>query len=681
MKKILASLFLGGLLASCTTNDPTMGNSGQNPNGYEPAIRGYLSVNMTAPGGLYSRADGKYQYGTENENYVNEVRFFFFDNEGKGVPVRKNPLFVNTPSDGSSSGDGSAGSNAGVPEYFSYYDWDPTPSDNNNTTGTEGDEFTDTGNVEENWENTIEKILTAMIVLSGPEEVDFPTQVLAVINPSSAVKDLCNTDPTPDLKDVQGTVSNYFDGLITKNFVMSSSVYKDENGDIIVAQPISKDNYGVTQVEARNKPITLYVERVLARLDLDFDITYKALEDGTIPQTIDLGNGIILYPTLKTITTEDLVYDPDEEGVPQLEKEDIYVKFLGWAVTSTPTKSYLVKNIKDWGDYKALFGDGEPWFIYQYFRSFWAMNPPLKAEPADNDYQWYTWNQLSGLAANDELNPVKKLSFDMDETQTYMQENANPYLGEGETEGSDPDEPTKVIFAAQLVNSDGDALTIADWNGIYFTLPGLQNLAASMLDLYYIANEADRATQGDAFEPDYQPISGEQITFVTRSQFFNQSPLFSTTPNYTVYAVLTSAEGTAAESPIENAAGLTWYHLNENVKYENATPNDYTQINSNAVNSYIESVFGDAQVWNEGYTYYYITINHLGAKDNPGYYGVVRNHIYSATVDALSGLGTPVWDPNEPIYPEPTNPDGNNLSAVINVLSWRIVSDSYEFEW
>ena len=86
-------------------------------------------------------------------------------------------------------------------------------------------------------------------------------------------------------------------------------------------------------------------------------------------------------------------------------------------------------------------------------------------------------------------------------------------------------------------------------------------------------------------------------------------------------------------------------------------------------------------IWNNGYTYYYLTLRHFGALDFPGYYGVVRNHIYSTTVDKLKGLGTPVWDPNEKIYPEPTAPDGNNLSAKIEVLSWRLVTDSYEFEW
>ncbi|MCH5224792.1 MAG: hypothetical protein J1D77_02290 [Muribaculaceae bacterium] len=121
-----------------------------------------------------------------------------------------------------------------------------------------------------------------------------------------------------------------------------------------------------------------------------------------------------------------------------------------------------------------------------------------------------------------------------------------------------------MIFAAQLVNEDGEEITVADWNGIYFTLPGLANLAASMLDLYYIDNESERETAGDSFVPHYTHISGEQITFETSSQFYSKSPLFSKTPNYTSYAVLTSAEGTAANSPTLNAAGLTWYHLSNN---------------------------------------------------------------------------------------------------------------------
>ena len=682
MKKTLFPLLLAALLAGCS-NEPS-GNDSNNGNFNEAEITGYLAVNLVAPGGLYGRADGSYQYGTVEENYVNEVRFFFFNDEDQGVEIRKNPLYVTQP-----SGDGSEGSAASpspsIPEYFSYYDWDPTPSDNNDyNSNTPGGTETDTGNTGSLEDGTVEKILTAMIVLTGKDGV-FPTKVVAIVNPSQAVKELCNNYALPSLSQVQEVISDYYTGLFDSNFVMSNSVYRESSengGGIQLAKPITKKNFGMTQAEARENQFSIYVERVLARLDMSIDIEYKAPEGSTPPVIIDLPGGRRLFPTTKNVTTEDLIYDPDETGVDQYTNKPVYAEFLGWAVTSTPTKSYLIKNIVPWGADNFLFGDGEPWNIHQYHRSFWAMNPELGRTPTNNDYIWYNYFQLSGLAEDDDddLNSIEKLGFDIDFTEpttTYMQENANAHLEEGATDFLKPEEPTKVIFAAQLVDAEGNPMTIADWNGIYFTVPGLQNLAAQMLDMYYI----QPGTGVNDIQAKYLPISGEQITFETSSKFFGNSPLFSTTPNYTVYPVLTTASGENASSTTANAAALTWYHLSDNVKYEDATPDDYTLIDPGSIKKYMESVFGSAQIWNNGYTYYYLTIQHLGAEGTNGYHGVVRNHIYKATVTGLTGLGTPVWDPEEPIYPEQPSPDGHNLSAKIEVLSWRIVTDSYEFEW
>lgn len=657
MKKTLFPLLLAGLMAGCAANDPKIDDTQK---GTQADVTGYLSVNLVAPGGLYGRANGQYQYGTEDENYVNEVRFYFFNDNGEGVEIRKNPIY-----DSENSANG--------PEYYSYYDWDPTASENSGNSKPGGSTETDQGNQGNLQDNTVEKILTTMIVLTAKENV-FPTQIVAVVNPTPYVKQQTLSNPTPTLQTLQGWISDNLTGLTTKNFLMSNSVYIDGNGEVVIAQPVKNENLGYTQAEAQAKPIYVYVERTVARLNLTLDITYEA-EDGQQPLTPIEVDGFTLYPTQNSVTTEDMTYlGSASDG--QLSNTPIYVKFLGWAVTSTPKTSYVMKQISaSWedGEGQGFFGvANEPWYIPSYHRSFWAINPTLSNNPNDNAYVWYTFNELSGEnAENPTPNPaIQKLGFDMDETETYMQENANPAPG---TVGNNPQYPTKVIFAAQLVNNEGNPVTLAEWNSVYFTLTGLQNLAAKLLDMYYI----EPGTGTETVAAVYKPITGSQITFITNSAFTGENPLFSETPNYNVYATLTSA-----------AAGLQWYHLNDNVKFENAKPTDFTKIGdassdsyTSTINNYIKDVFGAASIWNTGYTYYYLTINHLGAKNFPGYFGVVRNHIYSATIDGLKGLGTPVWDPNEKIFPEQPSKTLSNLSAQVEVLSWRLVTDQYEFEW
>ena len=86
---------------------------------------------------------------------------------------------------------------------------------------------------------------------------------------------------------------------------------------------------------------------------------------------------------------------------------------------------------------------------------------------------------------------------------------------------------------------------------------------------------------------------------------------------------------------------------------------------------------GSAKVWKDGYTYYYFDIKHLGNK-----IGVVRNHIYDANITKLTGLGTPVYNPDEIIYPEkPIDDEETFIAAQINILSWRIVKNDVELDW
>ena len=131
---------------------------------------------------------------------------------------------------------------------------------------------------------------------------------------------------------------------------------------------------------------------------------------------------------------------------------------------------------------------------------------------------------------------------------------------------------------------------------------------------------------------------------------------------YKVYAQLTTG-----------AAEKNWYTSNA----ADATP-------ETDPNSLLEAL-GGAKVWKDGYTYYYFDIRHLNGAatdDNAiGKYGVVRNHVYAANINSLAGLGTPVYDPEEVIYPEKPSDDESFIAAEIRILSWRIVNQNIDLEW
>ena len=82
-----------------------------------------------------------------------------------------------------------------------------------------------------------------------------------------------------------------------------------------------------------------------------------------------------------------------------------------------------------------------------------------------------------------------------------------------------------------------------------------------------------------------------------------------------------------------------------------------------------------AKVWKNGMTYYYTDIRHLGDEGKDGAYGIIRNHKYEIVVNGVLGWGTPVYDPNMEVVPiRPTDKE-TYISAEINILSWRVVSN------
>lgn len=444
----------------------------------------------------------------------------------------------------------------------------------------------------------VEKILTATLVIQTPEKDKVPTSIVAVVNPKS---DLGAVESISKLNEVIADHSS------TTSFIMSSSVYA--NGTTKMEAVNVAGHLYSTAEAAKADPVIIHVERVLAKARL----------------------------TVGLAANDNGVYKTSADGSEKFDNEEIYVKFLGWNVTTTAKESRLMKEINP-GWSSSLFGSTLLWNTADYYRSFWAVNPGTM------NYNYGRFNTgddaanaITAFDAGTEGSP--KTNY------TYLQENAS----DDYTNGTDPTKPSQVIIAAQLVKADGTTpIEFAEYAGERTTIDGLIAKYAAASGLW-----KDNAEGTGKVEIDVTDI--ELKTATTAGEADQNTP-----GRYKVYAQLTVG-----------AAKKTWY---------NSSSADATVVDANEV---LEGLSG-AKVWKEGYTYYYFDIQHLNGSstaDVKGKKGVVRNHIYAANIKTLTGLGTPVYDPGEVIYPEEPEDDETFIAAEIRILSWRVVNQDIDLKW
>lgn len=586
MKKLLFSFLCAAAFLTACNSDELIVAGGDTSAG-ELGEPQFLSVNLITAS-TRAPQDAEYEAGLAPENKVDKVRFYFFDAKGDPAVVSKR----NT-------------------KFYNWLDWEDV--------NTEGDKM-----------ENVEKILSATLVIQSPKGDGTPAQIVAIVNP---------TEDRPSEERSLITLSrlSYDYGTFasgeTPQFVMSNSTYMSggvEMNAVSVDGKIHK-----TAGEALDDPVQIYVERVVAKVRL-----------GSALEPIAGMTNVFKTSKIDSKTEEEIiqkmpVYDKDgnivynEDG--SMEYKEIYVKFLGWNTTAVANISRLVKDINV-GWPTDLFGQGNgPWNWADYFRSFWAVNP----ENVEYQYGAFKENAADIFAAN------SKKKFDKSQW-VYINENATDN-GDNSVKGDDPATKTKVIIAAQLVDSDGEPIEVAEYGNTRTTINGLKVLFANNCGLYRKVETGE----GEDKVVTFDKITPADLTIKTATAInaANQS----TPGRYKSYVQLAKDE--------------------DNVWYA-STSKDAEPITAAEANAQLKGL-GYAKVWTEGYTYYYFDIKHLGNK-----YGVVRNHIYDATINTLTGLGTPVYDPDEIIYPEkPVDDNDSFIAAQINILSWRVVKNDVSLDW
>lgn len=549
MKKIfLAAALVAMGFASCTNDEAgstiPQGNEGKNA---------LIKVDLKSAGTI-TKAVGDYEKGTDNENKVSKIDFYFYAADGAPYSVT------------------SANGNA--------INW---------TEGAAG------ANVDE--------VSDAILVIKQ-SQVAPPSKVVAIINSDVDYS-------SKNLVELGAEVINALhegDVVNATNFVMSNSVYYDEDNRVeVVASVISQENIfttndeNVLNVEAGKvitgadvtkfniTPIEIYVERVAAKVRVH-------AKDGV---------NLAKIP----------VYDP-KDGTKQMKDaagNPVYAKILGWDVTNATAEANLIKDIDGTWDATAL---GLIWNAQANYRSYWAKTT---ATPAHN----LTFNALmaKGTPAYD-----------------YYFENTKPYAAENSVTTGAGNQASQLLVAAQLVDEDGDEIQLAKWYNVLYTIDDLKTAMINTIASKVYVFDREETVGGETVKY-YKSVSVNDVTF---------------------YQTAATATDNRYEVLVKAKDGVTYYNAKGEVLATAATT---------------IAAIEPAQMWTEGYTYYYTTIKHLGTAG--AQYGIVRNHCYDITIDGVKGFGTPVYDPSMVIIPEPVDPqDVLNLAARINILSWQLVNQN-----
>ena len=293
---------------------------------------------------------------------------------------------------------------------------------------------------------------------------------------------------------------------------------------------------------------------------------------------------------------------------------DIYAVIDGWGVADENDNAYVEKHITN------TWSDTDlgiaTWTTTDYHRSFWETSPAFSAgTPTNHTFAAYTAQH------NDVL-------YTLPNTPTTAVDAADVYKND----------LTKFLVTATLKYKDAGGTwqnaEICKYQGVeYLGIDALKEAIATTYNKYY-------KLVGSA----YTPIQASDVDFTTTG---------TSLKDYEVSPVLKTTE--------------TYYK-------KDPTGTGYTPLTaSDNISKY------PAEVRKDGKAYYFIPISHLATNAaKVGYYGVVRNHWYKIALNSLTGYGTPVYDEDKIIDPTMPEDQATYLAAKINVLQWRVVSQSVD---
>lgn len=301
---------------------------------------------------------------------------------------------------------------------------------------------------------------------------------------------------------------------------------------------------------------------------------------------------------------------------------DVYAVIEGWGLASENGKAEVEKQVnKTWADGTLGF---TPWTTSDYHRCFWEKSVAFDA----------------GTGGNQPVNPTfNQLKAKMQDVLYTL-----PNTPESKVTDLKNNDLTKLAVAATLKYKDASNnwhyAEICRYNGV--SILGIDNLkrqVALTFSQYYTSTDATNYTQ----------LSKDDINFKDPD---------ATTQQYLVTPTL-------ADAP----AGTKYY-----TKSTTGTTPTFTEVDKATVLAAIEA--DKAEIRKDGRAYYYVPIKHLGGTGELAEYGIVRNHFYKITLSGIKGFGTPVYDPAKVVVPAVPTYQDTYLAARVQVLQWRVVTQS-----
>lgn len=633
----------------------------------------YIAVQIGAPIDAQSRA---FENGAQNESYINRLDFFFYDATGNPTST---PLTM-TESEISSEGV------FGTP--------DPNPSGNN-----------------------VSRIYTSVVPVALTQGQNLPSQIICVVNGVESGVNEIKSLPLKDLIDIQRT---YFSNQSC--FVMTNSVYygrdivTGQTNQRLCATPINSNTQLFGSKEAAQKAITtaskeaivdIFVERVAAKVGLTLD--KNDIEDYTLKTEAGAEVKLSFVPKYWVMNaTDKSIYLTKRYGVETTTGTTTTINRLpSYDEINTALTQGGFTNWNDAANHRSYWGTSPSYFANNYPDVSDDVNDLVAPSNADAyESRYYSYSELASRSSQgiaSQAIAATDGSFAAGYTGTkpnYQGESTNGFIYTRET----------TVAKARIndVNNSNPAAAVASAVIVgKYTVTG----AATENGTFYI----DRNTGENGI---YYPNQTSVIkTLAARQSIVFEDNRGKVASGAAVFSLKHPDADVRTKAQTKLAGRLVTLQITtlptDRHLYYYAMKADgtggYVEISEDNlvdVNTQLLSV-GYMDKFAEGLAFYSIPIRHLNWSDDfyvtktyeeveidgemqtierekpvgsydwasmtTGSLGVVRNHVYNLTINSITGLGTALRDPDQPIVP--AKEEANQfIAARLNILAWNIAN-------
>ena len=590
-------------------------------------------------------------------------------------------------------------------------------------------------------------------------------------------------------------------------FTMTNSVFLDkdkatvtgsdgtntEENVVIDATKIDAEKLYATSEEAAKNPITVYVERIMSKVEVEFKDKQNDVKE------IEYGNNQKGY--LYTFTDD---HETNSKWFEEGESKTMKVLVTNWTINAIEYQTKLFKNIeKTWvSEDKETDNPFKGWNDYKHHRSYWAIDEHYKwnseeyptqyrkvypkpenstaksyedfrveyphrdgwiygedTEEHGNDatkagYKWaLDYKSFNTIKSNSQYKYCLENTFECEESTPQ-----NKYMYQNMIMGSHILVQARLLTEDEVKNDVVDLEKIADkyyysdryYNEEYYIKRQLAvinevlsenvgSLFAKNVNMWPKDDESEILSKEEGHENEYHFdhiagglwIKGENGKYkkvvaeveedkeesqIEATEVFNIAPAYVEKGDGKVTIALKDRNTNPAGSG-DCAAGYGYTTQKVNLYYfpyagtndegqplekvkvkdnngvETEVNNEPVQFTRNQLVSLIYRATNIADCFKHGMMYYAVPIQHFiagthtdadGNRDGnyeykyedvkTGDYGVVRNHWYKFTINAIAKPGVPVHDPDQPIIPNYDNED-RYIGFEVVILPWHIVDN------